>query len=145
MDILGVGPLELLFILLIALIVLGPKDMVKSGKTIGLFLRKIVTSSSWQSIQQTSREIRNLPTKLIREAGLEDINDQLPNTSELLSVSKFKDLDKDENTAQEDISEWITPPQTIGPPSSDPAGGKNSVPEKNSQDDHRSSDNPDLT
>jgi len=145
MDILGVGPLELLFILLIALIVLGPKDMVKSGKTIGLFLRKIVTSSSWQSIQQTSREIRNLPTKLIREAGLEDINDQLPNTNDIHSESKFEDLDKDENTEQEDISEWITPPQTIEPPSSDPASEKSYVPEMKSQDDHRSSDNPNLT
>ena len=145
MDILGVGPLELLFILLIALIVLGPKDMVKSGKTIGLFLRKIVTSSSWQSIQQTSRELRNLPTKLIREAGLEDINDQLPNPSDIRSEFKIDDLDKDDNTVQEDISEWITPPQTIGPPSSDPAGEKSSVPEQGSQDDHQSSDNPDLT
>ena len=124
MDILGVGPLELLFILLIALIVLGPKDMVKSGKTIGLFLRKIVTSSSWQSIQQTSHEIRNLPTKLIREAGLEDINDQLPNTSDIRSESNFEDLDKDVNTAQKDISEWITPPQTIAPPSLDQQGRK---------------------
>ncbi len=145
MDILGVGPLELLFILLIALIVLGPKDMVKSGKTIGLFLRKIVTSSSWQSIQQTSREIRNLPTKLIREAGLEDINDQIPNPSDIHSEFKIDDLDKDDNTVQEDISEWITPPQTIEPPSSDSAGEEISVPEKNYQDDHRSNDNPDLT
>jgi Sec-independent protein translocase protein TatA len=145
MDILGVGPLELLFILLIALIVLGPKDMMKSGKTIGMFLRKIVTSSSWQSIQQTSREIRNLPTKLIREAGLEDINDQLPTASDIRSKSKFVELDKDKNIEQEDISEWITPPQTIEPPSSDPAGEKSSVPETNSQDDHRSNDNPDLT
>ena len=145
MDILGVGPLELLFILLIALIVLGPKDMVKSGKTIGLFLRKIVTSSSWQSIQQTSREIRNLPTKLIREAGLEDIKNQLPNTSDISSELKFEDLDKDKYTAQEDISEWITPPQTIEPPSSAPAVENNSVPDKISQDELLSSDNPDLT
>jgi Sec-independent protein translocase protein TatA len=35
MDFLGVGPLELLFILLIALIVLGPNDMVKTGRTLG--------------------------------------------------------------------------------------------------------------
>lgn len=40
MDILGVGPLELIFILLLALIIMGPKDMVKSGRTIGRFLRK---------------------------------------------------------------------------------------------------------
>ena len=40
MEILGIGPLELIFILLIALIVLGPGDMVKTGRTIGRFLIK---------------------------------------------------------------------------------------------------------
>ena len=32
MEILGIGPLELFFILIIALIVLGPNDMVKAGR-----------------------------------------------------------------------------------------------------------------
>jgi len=72
MDILGIGPLELLFILIIALIVLGPNDMVKAGRTAGRLLRRVVTSPTWRMVQQTSRDLRNLPNTLIRDAGLED-------------------------------------------------------------------------
>ena len=71
MEILGIGPSELLFIIIIALIVLGPKDMQKAGKTIGRFLNGFIRSDGWKAVQQTSEEIRNLPTKLMREANLE--------------------------------------------------------------------------
>ena len=71
MEILGIGPSELLFIVIIALIVLGPKDMQKAGKTIGRWLNSFVRSDGWKAFQQTSKEIRNLPTKLMREANLE--------------------------------------------------------------------------
>jgi sec-independent protein translocase protein TatB len=73
MEILGIGVQELMFILIIALIVLGPKDMEKAGRTIGKWLRGIVTSDGWKVFQQTSREVRNLPNRLIREAN-EEIN-----------------------------------------------------------------------
>jgi Sec-independent protein translocase protein TatA len=79
MEFLGIGPLELLFVLLIALILIGPKDMVKTGRTIGRTLRKVVTSPQWQMINRTSREIRNIPNRLIREAGLEDMQHDLDN------------------------------------------------------------------
>ncbi|MEK6751472.1 MAG: hypothetical protein AABZ00_04320 [Chloroflexota bacterium] len=71
MEILGVGMSELVFIIIIALIVLGPRDMQKAGKTIGKWLRSIVTSDGWKFFQQTSRELRTLPNKLIREANEE--------------------------------------------------------------------------
>jgi sec-independent protein translocase protein TatB len=73
MDIFGIGAPELIFIIIIALIVLGPKDMEKAGKTIGKWLRDTVTSDSWKLFQQTTRELRNLPTRLMREAN-EDLN-----------------------------------------------------------------------
>ena len=63
MEILGIGPLELIFIFLIALIVLGPTDMVKAGRTLGRFMRRIVTSPGWRTLQQASREMRYLPNK----------------------------------------------------------------------------------
>lgn len=76
MEVLGVGPLELFFILIIALIFLGPRDMVKTGRTMGKYLRKIVMSPTWRMVQQTSRELRTLPNRMIREAGMEeDIKD----------------------------------------------------------------------
>ncbi len=74
MDIFGIGPTELVFVILIALILLGPKDMQKTGRTIGRFLRDMTTSDGWRAFRDTSREIRNLPNRLMREANLEDLN-----------------------------------------------------------------------
>jgi len=71
MEIFGIGTSELLFILVIALIVLGPKDMQKAGKTIGRWLNNLIRSDGWKAFQQTSREIRNIPTNLMREANME--------------------------------------------------------------------------
>jgi len=73
MDILGIGPTELVFIILIALIVLGPKEMQKTGRTIGRWLRNMTTSDGWRAFRDTSREIRNLPNRLMREANIEDL------------------------------------------------------------------------
>jgi sec-independent protein translocase protein TatB len=79
MDIFGVGPSELVFILLIAIIILGPKDMQKAGRTIGRFLNQLVRSDGWKIFQRTSTEIRNLPRNLMREANMElqDVDKQI--------------------------------------------------------------------
>lgn len=72
MDILGIGVPELGFIVLIALIILGPKDMQKAGKTVGKWMRKVVLSPEWREIKNASRQIKQLPTQLMREANLEE-------------------------------------------------------------------------
>ncbi len=74
MDILGIGPLELLFILLIALIVVGPKDLAKVGRTMGRTLNRIYRSDSWRVLNEASQTIRTLPNRLAREAALEDLD-----------------------------------------------------------------------
>lgn len=71
MEILGIGASELLFILIIALIVLGPRDMQKAGKTIGRWLNQLVRSDTWKIFQRTSAELRRLPQTLMREANME--------------------------------------------------------------------------
>src|SRR5262245_26931475 len=71
MEILGIGAPELVFVIIIALIVLGPKDMQKAGRTIGRWLNQVVQSDGWKAFQQTSRELRELPTNLMREANME--------------------------------------------------------------------------
>ncbi|MBM3179696.1 MAG: hypothetical protein FJZ86_05005 [Chloroflexi bacterium] len=83
MEILGIGMSEFVFIVVIALIVLGPKDMQKAGKTIGKFLRDIITSDGWKVFQQTSRELRTLPNRLMREANEEfnQIGDKFNNAT----------------------------------------------------------------
>ena len=75
MEILGIGASELIFILIIAIIVLGSKDMQKAGRTIGRWLNQFVRSDGWKALQRASQEIKRLPTSLMREANLEDLKD----------------------------------------------------------------------
>jgi len=111
MEILGIGPLELFFILLIALIVLGPGDMVKTGRTLGRFLRKVVTSPEWHTVQKASRELRYLPNRLMREANLEDLQKDLSDINQIGGQ-----LNNEVKKAQFDISSWTTPPEPAHEP-----------------------------
>ena len=124
MDILGIGPLELVFILLIALIVLGPNDMVKAGRTLGRFLRKLVTSPGWQMVQQTSKDLRYLPNKLMREAGLEELKDKMPTQAQIAKDIGLDDLKQEirevDREVGQGLSAWTTPSKTIKTPDTTP-------------------------
>ena len=115
MEILGIGPLELLFILLIALIVLGPGDMVKAGRTLGRFMRRIITSPEWRTVQKASRELRYLPNRLMREANLEDLQKDLSDINQIGGQ-----ISKEVKQAEFDISSWTTPPDPADNPSPPP-------------------------
>ena len=119
MEILGIGPMELLLILVIALIVMGPNDMVKTGRTIGKFLRQIVKSPTWQAVQQTSRDLRYLPNKLMREAGMEEEVEQLKeigknvNAMGEMQASLTQEIGKVSQEIQQtgkDLSAWTSSP-----------------------------------
>jgi Sec-independent protein translocase protein TatA len=114
MDILGIGIQEILFILVIALIIFGPKDIVKAGQVAGRFLRKFITSPTWRTVQNTSRELRNLPNKLMREAGLEEIKEDLNQihgfSKPLEEIEKIKqEIEGDLKNVNEGLSAWTTP------------------------------------
>ncbi len=124
MEFLGVGPLELLFIILIMLIVLGPEDMVKTGRTLGRFLRRIVTSETWLQFRQVTREVSTLPNKLMKEAGLEELDRTLKAEGQVLQDIKqveeslAKDLDFDRMAKKIAFSETLaqgTPDETTAP------------------------------
>ncbi|RPI22257.1 MAG: twin-arginine translocase TatA/TatE family subunit [Chloroflexota bacterium] len=125
MEFLGIGPLELFFIILIALIVLGPKDMVKAGHTLGRLMRKTILSPTWLSIQ---RKIRNLPYEMMREAGLEesdlrvDIDEAAANQQP--NNPGTPPPQAQPSTAEENVpSEWLSAPEEenqIRPPGPGP-------------------------
>lgn len=77
MQFFGIGPLEFLFILVLMLLVLGPKGMVKAAREAGKSIRKLTRSPLWAEIVGTSREVRNLPAKIIKEAGIEEEVEEL--------------------------------------------------------------------
>jgi Sec-independent protein translocase protein TatA len=112
MNIFGVGPLEFFLILIIALIIMGPNDMAKAGRTLGKFLRKVVTSPEWRTLLQASREMRNIPNRLMREAGIDEIKKELPTPDQLIKESGLQEAVKDVNQELKEIKEasaWTTP------------------------------------
>ena len=106
MEILGIGPMELFFIIILALIILGPKDMMKAGRTVGKFLREVTRSEYYKAFVSSSREIRNLPTRLIREANLEE---------------EIKEVDRALRTAGSLSTNTIHPPRESAEPDGPPA------------------------
>lgn len=95
MDLLGVGPLELFFVLLIIFLVLGPNDMAKTGRKIGRFFGTVRKSEFWRGITRVTREMRDLPTTLMREAELEDVtNDLKRDARELKGISEEFQYDR---------------------------------------------------
>lgn len=120
MNIFGIGPFEIVLILLVAFVFLGPRDMAKTGRTIGRFLRKIVMSPEWRAIRQVAQEIQTTPNRLIREAGIEEMEEL---RKELGSLNPAKargqtgarpPLTAEPNS----LSAWTQPPpaETILPP-----------------------------
>jgi len=106
MEILGIGPMEMFFIVVLALIILGPKDMMKAGRTIGKFLRDVTRSEYYQAFVSSSKEIRNLPTRLIREANLEE---------------EITEVDRALRTAGSFTTNTIHPPRASVEPDEPPA------------------------
>jgi Sec-independent protein translocase protein TatA len=74
MEFLGIGPLELLLVMVIALLVVPPNQLGKVGRSIGRFLNRMFRSDSWRIFRQASSEIQNLPSRLAREAQLEELH-----------------------------------------------------------------------
>ena len=75
MNIFGIGPLEIIFVMIIGILVLGPEGMIDAGRKLGKFMRSIIHSPWWKNIRQGVTEIQHLPQRLIREAELEELNE----------------------------------------------------------------------
>jgi sec-independent protein translocase protein TatB len=112
MDIFGIGLPEILFIIVIILVLFGPKDIAVNARKAAKFIRRFLQSPLWQDVQGTSREIRDLPTKLMREAGLEELKNDVKSS---VSIDP-RSWGQTSNDAQQ-----IVPPQPAPAPSLTPA------------------------
>ncbi len=72
MKLFNIGFAELILILIIMLVVLGPDQTIQQMKKLASFVRKVVRSPFWSDILDTSREIKDLPNKMLRESGLDE-------------------------------------------------------------------------
>ena len=75
MEVLGVGPLEVLLIVLLAIVLFGPKDIARTARSAGRTLNRLYHSEGWRTLLRTSETLRTLPNRLAREAELEELDD----------------------------------------------------------------------
>ena len=72
MEILNVGPMELLLVLFLAFIVMGPEGMVDAAGKLGKTIRKVINSSIWKEITGSYRDLSDFSEEIIRNTGLEE-------------------------------------------------------------------------
>ncbi len=86
MNIFGIGFQELLLIFVIALIVLGPRNMVSTSRQLSGAIRKFISSNTWKSIINSTQEIRNIQDKIINDTGLPETLKTLQNSTRDLAL-----------------------------------------------------------
>lgn len=90
MNILGVGPLEIIVVLVFALLVLGPEGMVKAGRTVGKLLGQIYSSEYWQALRGSG----DLWSKLTDDLGITEDLDEMRSGLSRSSLPRLEDLDE---------------------------------------------------
>jgi Sec-independent protein translocase protein TatA len=111
MNFLNLGLPEVIFIIILALIIFGPNNIVKSAKEAGELLRKVTKSPYWQEVWATKRELDELPKMLAKEANLDEtlrdldksIKKPVASTNSLVSefikeVNKPEDIQPEPNS-----------------------------------------------
>jgi Sec-independent protein translocase protein TatA len=128
MQLFGIGIVEIILVLLIALIFLGPQDTVRAGRNLGRAVRRFFSSEEWRTLLEASREIRTIPEKLLEDTGLDHPEDLLPSEAEFRKEAGLDDLAKNVAEWNADISELkkgagedqpgqiLPPDQVIQPP-----------------------------
>jgi len=71
MEVLGIGPLELMVIGVIALLVIKPEDWGKTGRTLAKWINQVTSSDAWRAMNESWRAASEFSTELRREMNLE--------------------------------------------------------------------------
>ena len=86
MEIFNVGPLELLLILILAVIVFGPEDLVKYSRKAGRWIYKASKSEFWQSVVGTSKEIKDFPRQIMKDAQIEETMNEIKSLNQSITA-----------------------------------------------------------
>lgn len=85
MEFFNLGASEILLILLVAFVILGPGKISQTARDLGAWLRKLNKSETFRDVMNTTDQIRNFPRKIMDEAKLDPV---LPDRSIYQEVQK---------------------------------------------------------
>jgi len=106
----GLGSSEILVIAVVALIVIGPKDLPRLLRTVGQYMRKI---------QGMAREFQNHLNEAAKEAGVEDVKKEVKG---MTNFTVTADLDKQGSDIKRAIEQ--SAPKPAAATASNGTGGK---------------------
>lgn len=128
MKVFNIGVGEILFIIILAVIIFGPENLVKSAREMGVFLRKVTKSPYWQEVWATRRDLEEIPRMLAKEANLKETMRELELDTKGVSSQvsgAVTDLinEVDEKTAPQKETPQDTPGESASqpPPGEPPA------------------------
>ncbi len=97
MNFMGMGPLEVIFVLLIALVVLGPSQVIEAAQGLGKFLRAIrKITSNWPSVEDILDQVPQRDSKTTTQTNPEKLDSAPIGSSNAESIS----LNDDQNQIQ---------------------------------------------
>jgi len=110
MKVFNVGALEFVFILLLAFIVLGPEKAIKAAGDVARWIKGLTSSQFWQDLVSTSKEIQEIPRKLMEDADIQNtIADLDRYTGEIRNTFRESSMDiKQELNPEQDEKLDIT-------------------------------------
>lgn len=118
MKIFNVGASEIFLIVLLALVIFGPKRLVQVMRDSGKWLRSIGKSPLVRDFIRTTEDIRNIPNELLRESGLEqDIKEVQRAAQEAARIDEIdaertKQNETNETPAEDETPGILPPPPT---------------------------------
>jgi Sec-independent protein translocase protein TatA len=114
MKIFNVGALEFVFILLLAFLILGPKKAIVTAGDVGRWIKKVINSQFWRDLVTTSKQIQDLPQKMMDEAEIQNTIMDLERTSNQVS-GVMKEMETKVKRESEEIENTIRSPHHIHP------------------------------
>ena len=115
MEVLGLGLPELVLILVIIFLVLGPKDMASTARRVARTIRSLTQSEFWRTTREAWRMAQDIPNELLRESGLEEAQKELQQMSNQLNQWS-REMD---TTLKAPDSNRIQPPAAEAAPQAD--------------------------
>jgi Sec-independent protein translocase protein TatA len=95
MEIFNIGPLELLLILVLAVLMFGPEDIVNFAHKAGRWIYNLRKSEFWQEVVGTTKQIQEFPQQIMKEAELEETMKEINALNQTMlnsDLSENKDL-----------------------------------------------------
>ena len=85
MRIFNVGIREVILLLVIMLILLGPKRMQENARSLAKGLRKLVRSDTWRTFLGLVDDVNTIKDQVIRESGIREVQESLDGVTRRLN------------------------------------------------------------